>query len=223
MRVRNLIKRGLCLILATVMLVLGAVSLSGCDRDYNEGEVISAAGALLEKAEMLNQVYYGNGISYNTVGSSDGYYYQADNMHLQSLGFDTIDGLKRVTAETFTEGYSEELYSNYLAPITDGEYILGMARYYQLYEDQINKREPICIMVYSRYTPIMKDTVSYDYSSIRVSGVEKETVFVTVTATVTNSEGKSQSREIEFGLIEEESGWRIDSPTFANYSEIPLD
>ena len=219
MKKKSIIKRVLSLVIVIVMLALCGTAFVGCDRDYDEQEVLFAASDLLSKAETLNQIYYGNGISYTTTGSSDGYYYQADNMHLSSLGFDTVDGLKRITEQTFTQDYSSEIYSIFLSPITDGEYILGMARYYQLYEDQINKRDPICIMVYSKYSPILKDRISYDYSSLRVSGVEKETVFITVTATVTNSEGKSQTRDIEFGLIEEAGGWRINSPTFANYSE----
>ena len=37
-------------------------------------------------------------------------------------------------------------------------------------------------------------------------------------ATVTNAEGKSQSTEIVFELIEEDNGWRINTGTFANYN-----
>ena len=54
---------------------------------------------------------------------------------------------------------------------------------------------------------------------MRVSDVKKEKVFVTVDATVTGSGGESQHTEIIITLIEEDNGWRIDNPTYANYND----
>ena len=66
----------------------------------------------------------------------------------------------------------------------------------------------------------MKNSVIYDYDSITVTKAKKEKVYAKVNATVTNKDGASQSIEIVITLIEEESGWRIDNPTYANYSEM---
>ena len=102
--------------------------------------------------------------------------------------------------------------------IEDEEGIQEMTRYYQKY-DPLDISVPVCIMVYKNAKKTLTSDIEYDYSSVRVSGVKKQTVYVTVTAKVTSEEGKSQSVNIEKSLIEEDDGWRIDNPCYANYNE----
>lgn len=209
--------RRMSLLLAVVMLMLSASALTSCDRRYDEAEVLSAASKLLKDAEMLNEVYYGRGIQYVDSGYRDGNYYEADLIHLSGLGFSTIKELRDITLSTFTVGYSEQIFSTKLSMIEDETGIQYMTRYYQRYDDAFGS-EPVCIMVYSSAPVSLRDEISYDYSTLHVSGVKRQTVFVTVTATVTNSEGKSQTRDITLDLIEEDDGWRIDGPCYANYN-----
>ena len=42
---------------------------------------------------------------------------------------------------------------------------------------------------------------------------------MTVEATVTREDGKSQKTTVTITLVEEDEGWRIDNPTYANYNE----
>lgn len=206
---------------AAALFIISALLLSSvsCDRSYDEGEVLSSAKELLKSAEVLNDIYYGGGINYITTGYIDGYYYEADPLHLAVLGFNTVEELKIMTLNTFTLGYSEEIFSTKLSMIEDETGIQEMTRYYQRY-DGLEFTEPVCIMVYSRAKKQLTGDIEYDYSTLRISGVKKQTVYVTVTATVTDADGKNMAVDIEVSLIEEDNGWRIDNPCYANYSEL---
>lgn len=167
---------------------------------------------------MLNFVYYGSGIEYYDNDEEKGYYRQANQSHLESLGFSTIEELKALTEKTFSDEYSRILYSTILSALTDDVTLVSTSRYYQAYDEKTG--EPTHIMVYSKFVPMMKDKIEYDYDSFAVEGSKKERVYVTVNATVTSSDGRVQDTVIKITLIEEEDGWKIDNPTYANYNEL---
>ncbi len=211
---RRALKPIVCLLLTALVML----SLASCNRRYDEDEVIASAEGLLRKAEVLNEIYYGRGIQYTTSGYIDGYYYEADPIHLNSLGFKTVEELKNKTLEVFTYGYAEQIFETKLSAIEDETGIQQMTRYYQKY-DGPNVLAPICIMVYSKAPVLLKDEIVYDYASLRVMGSKKQTVLVEIDATVTNEEGKSQTVTVNLNLIEEDDGWRIDNPCYANYND----
>jgi hypothetical protein len=66
----------------------------------------------------------------------------------------------------------------------------------------------------------MTDKVEYKYDSVKVKDVEDEYLYLSVMAVITNEEGKSREEEIEFTMLEEINGWRLDSFTFAVYEEL---
>ncbi len=203
------------IVIATLISVL---SMSGCNRTYDEEEVLTAAKELLHEAEKLNYIYYGDGIDYFDAEEEGlGHYRKAVPAHLEELGFNTVDELRLMTEKVYSKSYSEHLFSTVLSSQKDGDIIVAMARYYQAYNEETG--EPTDIMVYSKYNVIFKDKLEYDYDSLQIEGSKREKVYLTVNATVTNSEGKSQIAEITVTLFEEEDGWRIDNPTYANYSE----
>ena len=205
------------ILLLIVTIVFSILTLSSCNRSYDKEEVIAAAKILLKDAEMLNIVYYGSGIKYFESEDDKGYYCKADTDHLEKLGFSTLEELKKITEKTFSDGYSSVLYSTILSSLMDDTSLISPARYYQVYDEETGL--PTHIMVYSKFDIMFKDSVVYDYDSIQVDGSKKEKVYVTVDATVTNSEGKTQTVTIRITLVEEEDGWKIDAPTFANYNE----
>ena len=198
-----------------IALLLQVALFTSCNRRYDEAEVIEATKTLLKDAEKLNLVYYGSGIRYYDSENSESVYRKAEKSHLDELGFHTLGELYVLTEKTFSDEYSNILYSTILDTLRDGENIVGYKRYYQTYNESTGEYE---IMVHSKFTPLMKDTVSYDYDSVRVNGAKKEKVYVTVSATVTNSDGAHQNIDIVITLIEEEDGWKIDNPTYANYN-----
>ncbi len=213
--------RGIVKVISLVLIIASVMSCSliSCDRSYDEAEVLASAKELLSRAELLNEVYYGGGINYITTGYIDGNYYEADPLHLAVLGFTTVEELRIMTENTFTLGYSEEIFGTKLSMIEDETGIQEMTRYFQKYDGK-DFLDPVCIMVYSRAKRQLTGDIEYDYSTLRVTGVKGQTVYVTVTAAVTNAEGKTMDVDIEINLIEEDNGWRIDNPCYANYSEL---
>lgn len=200
------------------VLILSIFSLSSCNRSYDEEEVIAVTKILLKDAEMLNFVYYGSGIEYYDSENDNSYYRKANDEHLENLGFSTIKELKELTEKTFSSEYSSLLYTTILSAMTDDKSVISAARYYQAVDEKTG--EPTCIMVYSKFVPMLKDKIEYDYDSLKVTGSKKEKVYVTVEATVTREDGKSQKTTVTITLVEEENGWRIDNPTYANYNEM---
>ena len=214
---KKILKKTISIFLITVALI-SAFTLTSCNRSYDEKEIIEVTQKLLKEAEMLNLVYYGSGIEYYDNDEENGYYRQANASHLEKLGFSTIEELKALTEKTFSDEYSSLLYSTILSALTDDASVVSMSRYYQVYDDESGKPEHI--MVYSKFSPMMKDKIEYDYGSVKVERSKKERVYAKVNATVTNSDGKSQQTVITVTLVEEEDGWKIDNPTYANYNEL---
>lgn len=208
--------------IVSLIIVFGLLcSLVSCkekNREYDENEVKLAAESLIKKSAELNYIFWGEGIGYiNDASYSVGYYYPADIFSLLSYGIETIDDLKEKTKKVFSSSYSENIFSTVFSSLGDEDEIYGFARYYQKYSDAENK-EPECIMVYSNALVLLKDEVSYDFDTLKVIGSKKQTVYVTLSVNVKRGEN-TQSRELKVGLVEEEGGWRIDTPTYMSYVE----
>ena len=214
---RNVKRKVISLILVIVILS-SLLTLTSCNRKYDEEEVIAAAKVLLKDAEILNEIYYGKGIRYyDTEIENAGYYKRADATHLLELGFSTIDELRAMTERTFSYEYSQSIYTTLLYGFKEDGKVVTAARYYQ-YTDE--ETEESFIMVYTKFEVMFKDTIVYDYDSIKVEKEKKENVYLTVNATVTNAEGASQQITLTVTLIEELGGWRICNPTYANYNAL---
>ena len=206
------------LILTLVLLFIPILTLSGCDRAYDEAEVIAASRELLADARMLYSVYYGRGINYTNSGYSDGDYKEADAFHLAELGFSTISELKTLSYATFSEKYCENIFEKYLESYEANNTVYNYARYVQVY-DGVNYDKPAYILVLSDFDYIFDDRMTYDLDSVKAVRSKGDYVHMTVEVTVENEDGKSQKTEIEFTLFEEKAGWRIASPCFANYNK----
>lgn len=207
-------KRITTLILA-VSLFLQVFVITSCNRRYDEDEVIEATKVLLKNAEKLNFIYYGEGLKYQEDENAKGYYRKADKTHLDELGFHTIDELKSLTEATFSDDYSGILYSNFLNALMSNGTLVSATRYYQAYDEKTGQATDI--MVHSKYEPMMNSTITYDYDSISVEKSKKKKVYATVDATVTDKDGNSKKVKITITLIEEDDGWKIDNPVYANY------
>ena len=215
-----MIKRVILLTLVVIMTVFLAVSCQKVqNREYDEAEVLSAAKTLIEKSEILNELYYGKGIAYeNDMNLATGIYYPADEISVRSFGIETVDDIKVLTRECFTTALSNIMIGTKLVAVTDSSGNQSYVRYYQKY-DSLDKTKPECIMVNKETEVLLKDKVTYDYSTLSVKGSEGEIVKVTIAVTVENENGDVQYKTLEIGLLEEENGWRIDTPTYARYTD----
>ena len=212
------VKNKLVSLLLVIVALTSLFSFTSCNRRYDKEEVIAAAKTLLKDAELLNEVYYGSGIRYYDVEIENaGYYKRADDEHLKELGFSTIDELKALTEKTFSYSYSQNVFSTILIGLKEDGKVVSAARYYQYTDEESGESY---IMVYTKHDVIFKDKITYDYDSVRVDRSKKENVYLSVDATVTNSQGESQTVTLSIVLIEEANGWRLCNPTYANYNSL---
>lgn len=213
--------------LLTLVVIFSAFSLNSCkekvkDREYNESEVLEAARTLIKKSETLNEIYYGHGIEYDIgdTSNANGYYYPADLMSLDKYGVTNVEDIKRLTRECFTTGQSDYMINTVLSSIRDSSGdVIYFARYYQEYET-LNENVEKCVMVYSKYEVLLVDTVEYLYDTLRVVDVEGEIIKVQLEVKATSPQGSIQTKKVVVNLLEEDNGFRIDSPTYVRNTEI---
>ena len=199
------------------LLIMCCAIFTSCqnNRAYDEDEVLAEAARLVEKSEKINEIFYGAGIPYDKNDSyANGKYYPADSDYMAGCDFNTVEELEKNLRKVYSKELSDIIVSTKLSSIGDDNGIVGFARYYQKYDSLEKDKKPECIMVYSEAEVLLDCKVVYDYSSIKVLGSKEETVIIEISATVTNPDGESQQRTIKVNLIEEESGWRLDTPTY---------
>lgn len=186
------------------------------DREYVESEVIAAANDLIKKTENLNEILWGEGIRYSTDIAPNGNYYIADTFSLLEYGINSFEDIKKMTRDTFSKEYSDYIFaSSVFAPTYDSN---GNIIYLARYSEKTDGGESD-ILIHSKWERLLFDSVEYHYETLKVSDVEGNTVKISIDCTVTDSETKkSVKKTITVSLVEEESGWRLNSPTYLNYS-----
>lgn len=214
------LKRFVSLVLALTLLFTSVSLLTSCkekNREYNKEEVEAALVSLLPQCEILNTVYYGDGIRYISSQNENGAYKEADFIHLSELGFNTIDELKVLTRKVYSEKLSEEIFKNkFNTAATEDNPELG--RYYQKYSEDLSP-EPVCIMVNTTSEAIFDDKMTFDYTSVKAIESKGQLVYLDIDVRVEGDEGESQTQTLRIALFEESYGWRIAShTTFTNYN-----
>ncbi len=211
-------KRFLIKLVSLVLVIASVLSVSACNRKYDEEEVRAAAILLIPKSEILNEIYWGEGIAYiPNLQTSNGAYHEADYISLEKYGFRTIEELKNLTREVFSEAYCQNIFDSSFSSVSDEDEVRHLARYYQKFADK-DGLEPEAIMVYSYFEVMLLDKVEYHLDSLVVTHSKKDKVYVSLDVTVTNPDGLSQKRKKTIELIEEADGWRIDSATYITYN-----
>lgn len=206
-------KRIISLIILCVIICTSLVSCDN-DREYDEAEVLSAARELIEKSHKLNELFYGEGLEFTDDGL--GKYKLATKESLEKYGISTVEDMKNMTREIFSESYSEIIFSSdVFSSVKVDDVIKSYARYYQSYDDDGN---PNGIMVLSDYDYPMHGTYSYT-EAIKVVDVEGEVIVVESTVLATSANGKTKNMSFKVRLFEESYGWRLVSPTYVVYNE----
>lgn len=211
----------LLVIVALVIWIIASNANKGdekSNREYDAAEVEAAAVKLLEESKLLNYIYWGEGIPYkDDKNLSSGSYYPADDIYLESIGIETIDDLKALTEKTYSKEMCETIYESILTSVYSDTGVVGLARYEQVYTGKDNDI-PDYIRVYIEAKCWFEDTVEY-HPEVEALYSEGDVVYVQILAIVTNPEGKVMNKNLTIGLIEEEDGWRLNTPTYAKYYE----
>lgn len=210
-------------VLLTLVVIFSVFALNSCEnnREYDAQIVKTQALELIKKSVSLNDIYYGEGITYKEDESlAIGPYYPADSLSLQSFGIETVEDLKRKTEEVFSVDLTKTIYDTKLSPLYDSdEVIRGYTRYYQTYTEDKDPK-PKYFMVYRDAEIFLKDKVTYNYDTLVVKESRGEIVYVEIEVNVETEDGKSQKKTLEIGLIEEANGWRLSSPTYTSYVDL---
>ena len=210
-------KRIISVILITVLSLLTFVSCG--DKKYDEENVKNVARELISSSVVLNDIFWGKGLPYTVDrDTADGSYYEADFAYHKELGFETLDELMTIAGKTFSKEQCSVIESTVLSSINVGDETMNLSRYYQ----KVLDGKPVCIMVNSLTENLIIGEAVYDLDSIEVIGSEKDTVFVTVKATITYKDYEPQIRTVRVALVEEDAGWRIDSPTYISFDKTNL-
>ena len=210
-------------VLLTLVVIFSVLTLNSCEnnREYDEEVVKACALDLIKKSVSLNDIYYGAGITYEENESlAIGPYYPADALSLKSFGIRTVDELKEKTAEVFSSELARIIFDTKLNTLYDSdEVIRAYTRYYQTYTEA-DDPQPEYFMVYKDAEIFLKDKVTYNYETLVVKESRGEIVYVEIEVKVETDDGKSQTKTIEVGLIEEADGWRLSSPTYTSYVDL---
>ena len=208
----------------SISLIIGMIfSLTSCDREYNEDEVIAAATDLIERSVSLkiNDIFFGEGIRYDTLtGFVHGNYKEADSYHLSELGFENLSELEYISTTVYTQGCYDAIFKNVLKPSYDADGNIAIyARYTELRDEKTN--EFIAFLVNVKYEgKIIEGVAEYHTSTLEIIDVEGEVIRLSVKATVTSPDGeKTQNRTVKFSMLETQDGWRLDSPIYVGYDE----
>ena len=198
------------LLLTLVIFSLVFVSIASCGADVDEAEVIASAESLIKKADIIEDIIYGKGITPSHSGM--GAYKEADVTHIKEyeslLGekFETVEDLQTIVIKTYTSGFASDILSGVLS----GDLERG-TRYYQ---------EKETVMVYEVYKVMKTDEIEYHYDTLKLKETRgSKTVVVSLDVTITNSEEKTQKRNVEITLKNESGAWKLDAPAYAVYSD----
>lgn len=186
-------------------------------REFSESEVRDAFLRLLPLSVKVNEIFYGYGIPTDKSDTAVTYgnYRSADPAYLSENGIESTESLREAAHLVYTEGMCRVIFHK-LEVMYDGDSIIGYKRYYDI---PATATEPYRLMVDTKATVYLKDTVVYDTDSLTVTGADGAYVCATIRATVTNADGKSQDKILNLRLFEEANGWRLDTMTYTSYSE----
>lgn len=205
-------------ILLTLVVLINVFLMAGCadkNREYDENEVYEAAKKLIPESVILNEIYYGYGISADLSSTKfSGIYYEADVASMKKYDIYSTEQMKERTRKCFSSEYSNIIINTKLSSVfdEDDDAPISLVRYYQ---DTVDTE---IMMVNKDAVVILKDKLEYEYETLKVLYSKGEEVYVSLFVTVTDDETeKSQRKEIEVALIEENGEWRINSPTYTTY------
>lgn len=178
------------------------------EKKYDREEIVKELDVLLKESQILNDIYFGEGLPLKTNGYVSGVYQEADMSSLAKYGLTDVASIRAKTAEVFSVSMCAWLDEIGFNSFKTGTTVEG-ARYYTDPEDRI--------MVRTIAEVYVDGEVTYDLSSLEIISQRKDIVSTELKATVTTPSGKQRSDKIKLDLIKEPNGWRLHSPTYFVY------
>ncbi len=193
------------------LLLFLCLPMIGCTKEeVDEKELFSSVEALIEESRVLNDIYFGEGIPTKENGTAIGVYREADMISLQAMGFTSIAQIRAKTQEVFSSGMCNWLFGRAFSALSVGNAV-ELARYYETADKGL-------LMVQTTAESYLNGDTVYDYTTLKLVSQYRDTVKVTLKATVTTEEGLSRTETIDVDLLKTVDGWRLDSPTYLVYA-----
>ena len=198
-----------CLILA-----IACLSICSCGVDSKDPEIVDAAKALMEKSYALNDIYFGKGLPISAEDSEEAKKFAEDNgFDLQNIQFlpvtedspyKSIEDMKKATLKVYSEDYCEYLFAMAFEGYSTDD---GTAAIYAKYmEDEAGT---LTARIDLAENSLPKRT--YDYDSIKVKSKSDSMAVFSIDSYL---DGKKEDKKVEFTLVFDEDGWRLDTPTY---------
>lgn len=186
------------LVILSLILVTGA--LCSCDR-VEEPDAQTIVADLVNRAYVLNVIYYGEGLKATDEQYQGNYYYVAEGEPLRNA-----TDLKAETKAVFSESMANELIDIYLDGASSYGVALG-ARYLTGLTGFLT--------VDVTYKPAVKNIYKYDTTQIKIEKIKRNEIIATIPAIIPEQDATAPF-EIEVIVIYDKDigEWRLDSPTY---------
>ncbi len=204
-------------VLSVLLLLSLTLGLTGCGKP-EDADIIARAKELIPKTEVINQLFFEEGIPTRQEEPQNGYI-PADANRLEAMGFTKIDDIFRYMEEVYTKEFCEIFKNSYLfEPLYSGGSIVSYSYCYDHYEKDKNGNDVfVGVMVSAFGLDPQTSPVVYHYDTLTVKEKAKKRCVLTMDVTVT-SENNSQTKPLKVVLTRDSDGvWRLDSHTCATY------
>ncbi len=211
-------------ILALILLMSTFVAVMGCSKlDDSDEDIKKAAEELITSAEVLNEIYWGEGLPKIEGGKqlmTEGFI-EADVSGVEDYGIVDMQSLKSYTEKVFCANECEGIFTNYLTyrvenntSIVPGQTVTLMITRYL---EDVNGK----LYVYEGIDNIYESAfVEYDFSTLSVGERGKKEVSVTLNGRVYNGDrSKSYDDTFTYTLRKEDGEFRLMSNTFCAFDE----
>ena len=178
---------------AIIMCLLISLIFTSCKR-IEDDEAKAIISNLLDRSYTLNQIYFGEGLSYNEDEEEiTGYCMVSDDEPMN-----TKEAIVKETNIVFSEKIASHLIKTYFEGIESYK----VAEYARYIETDIGK-----VLVRKKYTPDVKEVLRYDNSTIEITKNGKNEIEATVYTV-------DKSQKITIYIVYEGDSWKLDWYTY---------
>lgn len=217
-------RRILSILLAIVLLVMGAGSLTSCQKQEEDATLIARAEELIKKSLVINKLLYIEGIPTKEGATPINGYLPADMAELFLLGFESLEDIKDYMREIYSPLLCGIIFSSYLfAPVYNGEYLVDVAYCYDQYEKGYDGEEVYKgIMVSIKGLSLPASPTEYHYDTLHVTMQKRGRAALSMSVTTYGEDGTPQKTTLGVILVRDDNGiWLLDSYTSVRYFAPP--
>ncbi|MCD7776433.1 MAG: hypothetical protein LUH54_03565 [Firmicutes bacterium] len=186
--------------LCAVLIVI-SVSAASCAAAPTEEEALEIIGELLPKTYLLNDIYFGVGVSYTDDGSSYRYMPVTDDSP-----YLTEAELREATEAVFSSDYAESIFDIYLSGYSDeGTGSVIYARY-------IENEDRLWIDTYAE--GLVTSTRTYDLDTVEITSLTSRFIIFTAQSYLDGTADEVIEITITSETTDDGSVWRINSATY---------